>query len=433
MPASGDVRRVGWRNEGGTWTYEPGFEPINPMTAIPPGPAPHEVEPDGAVIRVLLIEDDPGDAFLVEELLAVSGAGFAFTWARTLAAGIEAMTTGADCVLVDLGLPDAQGLEAVEAIIEHTPGMAVVVLTGFEDRSVGAQAVALGAQDFLVKGTVDHQSLTRALRYAIARRHSEESSRQLREEVLLSAENSRLERGLIARPILHNPALQWAIRYQSGASRALLGGDFFDAIELDDGTVRVVVGDVSGHGPDEAALGVALRVAWRSLVLAGQPPGVAIDAMQRVLEAERVSPEIFATLCDIELEPNLGRAQIRLAGHPSPLLLSGSRVIELPAQDRGPLLGVFDGGTWAPNPFEFDQEWTMVVFTDGIVEGRSGQANDRFETSGLARLLSESAAEEKRLEGLADLLIAGAERANGEALSDDVALLLLSTSTRWIR
>jgi serine phosphatase RsbU (regulator of sigma subunit) len=74
-----------------------------------------------------------------------------------------------------------------------------------------------------------------------------------------------------------------------------------------------------------------------------------------------------------------------------------------------------------------------VVFTDGIVEGRSGQANDRFETTGLARLLSESAAEEKRLEGLADLLIAGAERANGEALSDDVALLLLSTSTRWIR
>jgi serine phosphatase RsbU (regulator of sigma subunit) len=403
------------------------------MSGTTPGPVPRGDQPDGAEIRVLLIEDDPGDAFLVEELLAVSGAGFAFTWARTLADGIEAMTAGADCVLVDLGLPDAQGLEAVEAIIGHSPGIAVVVLTGFADRSVGAQAVALGAQDFLVKGTVDHQSLTRALRYAIARRHSEESSRRLREEVLLSAENSRLERGLIARPILHNPELRWAIRYQSGASRALLGGDFFDAIELDDGTVRVVVGDVCGHGPDEAALGVALRVAWRSLVLAGQPPEVAIDAVQRVLEAERGSTEIFATLCDIELDPKLGHAQIRLAGHPSPLLLSGRRVIELPIEARGPLLGVFDGGTWAPNHFEFGDEWTLVVFTDGIVEGRSGHANERFETTGLARLVGESAAEEKNLESLADMLIAGAEVANGEALSDDVALLVLSTSTRWIR
>ncbi len=384
-------------------------------------------------IRILLIEDDAGDALLVQEMLAQSGAAYSCAWESDLAGGLRALDGGADCILVDLGLPDSQDLEVVDAVLTHDPGAAVIVLTGFADRSAGSRAVAAGAQDYLVKGGVDHETLIRSIRYAIARRNSEESLRQLGEAEILRAENSRLERGLIAQPMVNNPRLRWSTRYEAGGRRALLGGDFFDAIEMEDGTIRIVVGDVCGHGPDEAALGVALRIAWRSLVLAHQPPESTIMAVQRVLESERNSEEIFATLCDIALHPGLGHAQMRLAGHPNPLLLAGSVAIEVPADSRGPVLGVFAEAKWPPNYVELPDEWTLVVFTDGVIEGRDGQSGGRFEAAGIARVAAESIMEAGGLGELADTIIAAAERANGEPLRDDVALVLLSTSARWHR
>jgi serine phosphatase RsbU (regulator of sigma subunit) len=338
-----------------------------------------------------------------------------------------------DCAVLDLGLPDSFGLDALQALRTHSADLAVVVLTGLDSEASGSDALRLGAQDYLTKGSVTEESLTRSVRYAIARQWGEAAALELREADLLRAENARLERGLLARPILHNPRLSWATRYEPGGRRALLGGDFFDAIELDDGTVRLIVGDVCGHGPDEAALGVALRVAWRALVLAEQPPDVTIAALQRTLEAERQSDEIFATLCELRLHPDLEQAEMHLAGHPSPLLLFGTEVAELTVEARGPLLGYFDDAKWPANHVDLGQEWTLIIFTDGIVEGRTAGSTDRFETSGLARIAVQLAANTTSLEVLADQLIAGAEEANGEPLSDDVALLLLSTSRRWLQ
>ena len=117
-----------------------------------------QVRPDGAgeadepAIRILLIEDDAGDALLVQEMLAQSGAAFSYTWESDLAGGLRALDAGADCILVDLGLPDSRDLEVVDAVLGRDPGAAVIVLTGFDDRSAGARAVAAGAQDYLVKG-----------------------------------------------------------------------------------------------------------------------------------------------------------------------------------------------------------------------------------------------------------------------------------------
>ena len=73
------------------------------------------------------------------------------------------------------------------------------------------------------------------------------------------------------------------------------------------------------------------------------------------------------------------------------------------------------------------------MFTDGIIEGRDGQSGGRFEAAGIARVAAESIMEAGSLGELADTLIAAAERANGEPLRDDVALVLLSTSARWHR
>jgi serine phosphatase RsbU (regulator of sigma subunit) len=388
---------------------------------------------DGKAARLLLIEDDSGDALLVQDLLENSGELFDITWVQNLAQARAAASTGFECALLDLGLPDAVGLEPLHSLLELHADMAIVVLTGRDDRASGSDALRLGAQDYLTKGSVSAESLTRSIRYAIDRRRGEAAVLKLREAELLRAENARLERGLLARPILRNERLTWATRYQPGGRRALLGGDFFDAIELVDGTIRLVVGDVCGHGPDEAALGVALRVAWRALVLADQPPDITIPALQRTLEAERQNAEIFATLCEIRLHPELDRAEMHLAGHPNPLLLVRDDVEELKVDARGPLLGVFDEPKWPANHVHLGDEWTLVVFTDGIIEGRASHGEDRFETTGLARLVAEASAGSSDLETLADRMIAGAEEANGEPLCDDVALLMLSTSSRWMR
>ncbi len=384
-------------------------------------------------LRVLLIEDDPGDAYLVRDLLESGSRDYDVMWVHDIAEAITALGDAEfDCALLDLGLPDSEGLDALQRLHVVSPRTAAVVLTGFDEQVRGDPALELGAQDYLTKATVSRESLNRSIRYAIARQRGEETARRLRDAELFGAENARLERGLLARPILTDKDLRWATRYQPGGRRTLLGGDFFDAIQLEDGTVRAIVGDVCGHGPDEAALGVALRVAWRALVLADQPPDVTLPALHRVVEAERQNDEIFATVCDLELHPDRQHAEIHLAGHPSPLLIAGEDAVEVPVNARGPLLGVFEDSKWPASQVDLGPEWTLVIFTDGIIEGRDGEGH-RFESTGLARLALESMTRVDNLESLADELILATEVANGEPLVDDVALLLLSTSTHWSR
>jgi serine phosphatase RsbU (regulator of sigma subunit) len=245
--------------------------------------------------------------------------------------------------------------------------------------------------------------------------------------------------------LLFNPRLQWASRYEPGGRSAQLGGDFFDGVELDDGTIRVVVGDVSGHGPDAAALGVALRVAWRTLALsypagsgAALPGGGSnaarrgwLHSLERILESERISDEVFATVCDIELEPSLERAAIRLGGHPAPLLFANGTVRVLPVEPHPPLMGNGGGGEWPPTSVELGKEWTLLAFTDGLIEGRVGSGADRLGERGLEALARRAFDRADTLASVADMLVSGAERANGAPLPDDVAVILLSTSRRW--
>lgn len=123
------------------------------------------------VIQILLIEDRPADARLIQEALVEGGANaFELECAETLSAGIDRLLEGGiDVVLVDLSLPDSHGLDTFMSVRRGSPGVPVVVLTGLDDEEVAIQAVQAGAQDYLVKGHADANVLTRAIRYAIER------------------------------------------------------------------------------------------------------------------------------------------------------------------------------------------------------------------------------------------------------------------------
>lgn len=382
-----------------------------------------------APLRVLLVEDDPADAFLVEELLGAGVTAFELQWVRGLPEALERVRQ-ADCVLLDLGLPGTEGMDAVRAIVALDRSPAVVVLTGLNDRRAGEQALALGAQDFLTKGSVDEDSLVRAVRYAVARTRGEESNRRLREAELLAAERARLERGLLPKPLLERPDVSCATHYQPGGGRALLGGDFFDGIEHDDGTVRLLIGDVSGHGSDAAAVGIAIRLAWRALVLAGEAPAPTLGTLERLLAIERASDEVFATVLDIELRADLRAARLWTGGHPGPLVCSGAGVEAVEIGRRGPVLGLGGPPAWAPSEIELPDEWTLVAYTDGLIEGR-GPGDGRLGEEGLVELAAAAVRDAGDLEQVASRLVAEAESANGGPLQDDVALFLVSNASRW--
>jgi FixJ family two-component response regulator len=209
-------------------------------------------------VHVLLIEDDDGDALLVQELLLEASAPVALNRVRSITEA-KPLLASAACVLLDLDLPDAHQLQGVHWLQENVPQVAVVVLTGLADEHLGAEAVGAGAQDYLVKGQVDGSLLSRVIHYAVERRRFEEMQQQLREAQIYARENARLERGLLPLPLLADARLTVATRYRPGGGQMLLGGDFFDLVEGADGWVHVVVGDVCGRGPEEAALGVCLR------------------------------------------------------------------------------------------------------------------------------------------------------------------------------
>lgn len=148
-------------------------------------------------LRVLLVEDDEGDALIVRLLLEDSSAPVVLTCVPTLSAA--------------------------------------------ERR--GTEALAAGAQDYLVKGHVDGELLARSVRYAAECRRADHAQRQLTLARVKAAENTRLERGLLPTPLVTDERLRVATHYRAGRRRALLGGDFYDVVEDGDGCVHAVIGD----------------------------------------------------------------------------------------------------------------------------------------------------------------------------------------------
>ncbi len=173
---------------------------VDPQSFVPavrsaPRPAPRGARSssDEPVPRVLLVEDSPGDAVIVRELLSRTESGYDLCYVETLAAGLERLGSEPfSIVLADLGLPDAQGLDTFRRLRAAAGDAPIVVLSGFDDVQMGAEAVREGAQDYLVKGTIDSPALERALRYAIERGRSARALEQSETLLCVAEEIARL-------------------------------------------------------------------------------------------------------------------------------------------------------------------------------------------------------------------------------------------------
>ncbi|MFE4371581.1 PP2C family protein-serine/threonine phosphatase [Streptomyces sp. NPDC056835] len=384
----------------------------------------------GGDLVLLVIEDDPAGIFTAPELPEGTGARLRIRTARNLTEAERLLTDDIHCILVDLALPgrdDSDELAPLKDVLRLAPRHAVLALAAEGDAERAAAAVRVGAQDYLFRDELDGRLLSRAIRYAVERKRADVAQRQLTESRLRAQENARLERGLLPTPLLQGSELSFAARYRPGRSRALLGGDFYDTVRTPDGTVHAMIGDVCGHGPDEAALGVELRIAWRALTLAGLCGDQLLSTLQQVLEHERESEEIFATLCTVDIAPDGRRAGLCLAGHPSPLITRRGRAAQLlPHEEGGPALGLLPRARWPRRQVELGGSWSLMMYTDGLIEGRVGpDAKQRLGQEGLVEMVSRQLAEGLSGDDLLEAAVARARELNGGELTDDVAVLLL--------
>jgi diguanylate cyclase (GGDEF)-like protein len=173
------------------------------------------MKPEAPGRKVLLIEDNPGDARLIEMMLAeAQGTPFSLVRAERLADGLEALLAkDADLVLLDLSLPDSHGIETFNKVYSHSPKVPIIVLSGNDDQALALYAVKSGAQDYLVKGRIDTELLTRAMHYSIERkRYQEELERQANFDALTGLPNrhllnDRLKQAVFAQRVVRSVAV----------------------------------------------------------------------------------------------------------------------------------------------------------------------------------------------------------------------------------
>ncbi|WIM99209.1 SpoIIE family protein phosphatase [Actinoplanes oblitus] len=171
------------------------------------------------------------------------------------------------------------------------------------------------------------------------------------------------------------PGLKAAIRYLPAGQDSMVGGDWYHAAALRDGTVLLAVGDVTGHGTQAASNMAQLRHALRALTVLDSDPATLLGHLNRLTcELERESPELAATAVIARFDPYRLELTWAQAGHPPPMLCRAGRTTTL-ARPAGPMLGVLEDARYATAVTDFRPGDVLLLYTDGLVEYR-GQSLD---------------------------------------------------------
>ncbi|MFW5692751.1 MAG: PP2C family protein-serine/threonine phosphatase [Thermoguttaceae bacterium] len=256
---------------------------------------------EAAGVRILLVEDDPDDVWIMRNLLSDRWDGpYDLVHVELLSAALELCARRRfDVVLLDLALPDSQGLETFFAMNAQVDDIPIVVLSGYSDESAAMKAVQAGAQDYLVKGQVDDHLLVRSIRYAIERSRRDRAERAMLDtsEEFRAAGEIQQRLYPVEPPDLPGFDIAGAL-YPAKAT----AGDYFDYIPMVDGSWGVVVGDVSSHGMGPALLMSETRACLRTLAQSGSDPGDILTRTNRVLAAD-TDDFHFVTLAMVRIDP----------------------------------------------------------------------------------------------------------------------------------
>jgi phosphoserine phosphatase RsbU/P len=369
--------------------------------------------------RILLVEDDPDDVWVMRNLLGGrSDESVELAHVELLSAAIERCAEDTfDVILLDLSLPDSQGLETFFTMHAFAGEVPIVVLTGLDDERSAVKAVQAGAQDYLVKGQVNDRLLVRSVRYAIerGRRHrAEEEMRDTTEEFRAAQE---IQRRLYPAQAPLVPGFDIAGAVYPAKATA---GDYFDYIPMLDNCLGIVLGDVSSHGMGPALLMSETRACLRTLAQTHSDVGEILTRTNRLLASD-TSDFHFVTLALARLDPRDRSMVYASAGQRGYLLHSG---IEASVMDSTSLpLGVRPDTVVPAAASRLLQPGDLLTFfTDGVFEAES-PGHVRF---GVARALQTIRSErDKSAQSIVETLyqeVLGF--CHGQPPTDDIAVVV---------
>jgi len=226
-----------------------------------------------------------------------------------------------------------------------------------------------------------------------------------------------LQRAVLPSRLPDVPGAEVAARYLPASAGVEVGGDWYDAFDLRDGRVGIVVGDVAGHGLRAAAVMGQLRNALRAYAVDGDDPHVVVDRLGRLLQEERDAP--FATAIYGVYDPATGDLVLSNAGHPAPLLVTRRGVAPL-GEATAPPLGVSASPPGPDVRVRLEPDDLLVLYTDGLVERRTEHLD-----AGVARLVRCLAAQRPDLPGAAVCDTVVRDVLRGAVQEDDVCVLAL--------
>lgn len=391
--------------------------------------------------KVLVIDDDT----IVRQSIAayLEDSGF---HVRQEADGHAAMTGfrefQPDVVLTDLRMPDVDGLSILESVRQSNPETAVIVISGMGVVGDVVKALRLGATDYLLKPLVDMEVLVHSVNRSLERRDLldenlryreklEKANRELHEYVRV------LERDQQAgRKVQHNllpPTPVWysGLRAEHRILPSLyLSGDFIDYGLVADRYLAFYLTDVSGHGASSAFVTVWLkqlvrrmfqeRQVFRSEESLDTDPALMLQVINREILRSQFGCHLTCFVGVIDTHTHM--MSYVMGGHlPLPVVLTDKAEF---LQGKGKPLGIFEDAEWHVNKVRLPPQFSLVVFSDGVLEVLPPQ--DLIEKEAyLLELLSHS-------DGSLASISRQLKLSNDEAAPDDIAILTISTEARSV-
>ncbi len=281
-------------------------------------------------------------------------------------------------ILLDVRMPGLDGLQTASYInararTRHIP---IIFLTAHaEDVEQVFRAYAAGAVDYVVKPFDPDVLRSKVAVFVALQRERGERVREARARAQAEAIAGTLQRHLLPDRLPAVPALAMAARYRPSERLAQVGGDWYDAIELPDGGIGLVIGDVVGHGVQAATLMGELRAALRAYAVAQPSSPAAVVGSLNALVTSTHRAQMVATLLYVVVSEDGSHVRFASAGHLPPLLMGADGETRFLEHHHDPPLGAEERIDFSEWEGELDMGSTLLLYTDGLVE-RRGEAID---------------------------------------------------------
>ncbi len=369
--------------------------------------------PSAETVNILMVEDSPTDQELIQLHLRKASSCFSVECEDTLASAIVRLDQNRpDVILLDLNLPDSDGIDTLHNVRKQTPTAPIVILSGQHDDELAIEAVSQGAQDYIPKNEINPDVLSRSIRYAIER-----SRRQWAEGELRVA--GEIQQSLLPRSAPELPGYDIAGRCDPAD---YAGGDYYDFLSMPDDKLGLVIADVSGHGVPAAMIMSELRAVLRTLIRSDSDKSVGQIATQlnEILSAD-LSAERFVTFFFACFDPAARNLHYACAGHPAYVLSKDGKFEYYDSND--PPLGVHADHSFEDKFLSLEEGDMLTLFTDGITECYK----DNMELYGVQRLMELLHAQRQESSEviLDNLFVEAAAFADDDLQNDDMTAILV--------